>query len=346
MIIRFLFLILLFLCQVSCSRNTEISLPEDLNQQYPIAFETSNIKTPNGISVQAGLWANATGDTILFHSRIKNNAKTKIKISPYSLQIQTQEGYRSNPLTQSKELSVQPNSTKFVTYRFSPVNNKFLYLHTGNKGDLDSCYLFNLNFIRDINGKSLTDSLINFNVKKEAFKNYKQKYAKDQSFSLYELSKENQENRRKQLDYLQSLRKSNLTGKSKFERNLKPSLRFSETEIMMDGVILTSKFFHVNDSLFLNLRLVNHGIGSLHFVPDSIHIVNSDSGNQIKQYPTGSAKSELILRKGDRFQALLNFGYYENPPQEIIADFSALKYSPQKNKLFTVPLSYTKRSLK
>ena len=341
MLIRLLSILFFIHLTASCSNQDKLALPDKLEKQYPLKFETPSIINSNGIFVNSGLCANASGDTLLFYGQIQNNRKSSIVIFPYLLQIQTLENHRSNPISVRPKTVLLPDSSQSFVYKFTPINNKYLYSRTEKRGDLDSCYFIDFNFIRGTNGHSITDQVIKFNANKKLFSNYLNRFANEHSITLYELTKENSHIEAIQLNYLKKLHKNSLTNHAVVKENLQSSLQFSETEIVMNGIVLTTKFYHNNDSLFLNLKLINHSSEYLNFSPDSIQIISIDPeiGKKVRhQVVSAVTKSEghkSILKKGDRMQTQLNFGYFKHPPLEIKVDFSTLKIHPQKIKVFS-----------
>lgn len=105
--------------------------------------------------------------------------------------------------------------------------------------------------------------------------------------------------------------------------------------------MLTTKFYHYNDSLYLHLKLINHSNYYLNFSPDSIQIINIDPEiekeikHQVVNAITKSKGHKSIIKKGDRLQTQLNFGYFKHPPLKIEVDFTTLKIYPQKTKVFS-----------
>ncbi|PKQ64735.1 hypothetical protein BZG01_13730 [Labilibaculum manganireducens] len=313
MLIRLLSTLFFIHLTASCSNQDKLVLPGKLEKQYPLKFEAPSIINSNGIFVNSGLCANASGDTLLFYGQIRNNRKSSIVISPYLLQIQTLENHRSNPISVRTKTVLLPDSSQSFVYKFTPINNKYLFSRTEKRGDLDSCYFIDFNFIRDTNGHSITNQVIKFNANEKLFSNYLNNFAHEHSITLYELTKE----------------------------KLQSNFQFSETEIVMNGIVLTTKFYQDNDSLFLNLKLINHSSEYLKFSPDSIQITSIDPESekeirhQVVSAVTKSEGHKSILKKGDRLQTQLNFGYFKHPPLKIKVDFSTLKIHPQKIKVFS-----------
>ncbi|PKQ61249.1 hypothetical protein BZG02_16585 [Labilibaculum filiforme] len=333
---------------VACSHQDKLVLPNKLEKQYPLKFETKSEINTNGIFINSGLWANATGDTLLYYAQIQNNRNSSIIISPYLLQIQTQENYRSSPISEKTKTELLPNCTKTFVYKFVPINNKYLFTRTEKRGDLDSCYFIHLNFIQDLNNHSITNRTIKFNANAELFSNYHNNFANEHSINLYELRKENHNTEEIQLNYLKKLQNKPFTKHAVIKDNPHSNLQFSETEIVIDGIVLSTKFYHFNDSLFLNLKLINHSNNYLNFSPDSIQIISSDSvygqitKHQVVNAVTKTEGYKSIIKKGDRLQTQINFGYFKHPPLEIKVDFTTLKLHPQEIKVFTFNPTFEK----
>lgn len=126
MLIRLLSTLFFINLIASCSDQDKLVLPNKLEKQYPLKFETQSIINSDGIFINSGLRANAAGDTLIFYGQIRNNRKSLIIISPYLLQIQTQENHRSNPVSVRTKTKLLPDDSKSFVYKFTPINNKYL----------------------------------------------------------------------------------------------------------------------------------------------------------------------------------------------------------------------------
>lgn len=348
MITRILFTLLCLYSITSCQNNSRHTIPDDLKVQFPIEFESSNISTV-GLSIQSGLRANLTGDSLLWFGQITNNRETAIKIMPCLLQLHTLEQYRNNTVSKDSNQIIAANKSQSFSFLFAPINNKLLYHQTGNKGALDTSYSINLNFIREVDGQKISNQDINYQLKKEEIIKHKVQIQEDSSFTFYQIKK-NQKSWEQQVKYLQKVKQSMQSKSANPASMSTASFTTSQLEFLIDGLILNTKFYHVNNSIYLNLTLINHSHSSICFSPDSIQIVGDHKvftkKNAFDVNVKQSCNKSYILHKGERYHNLFCFGPCKSPPSNISADFSSICYYPQNKKFFAIQANFAKVNTK
>lgn len=306
-----------------------------LINQYPIGFDESKNMTDQ-FNLHSGLRSNMSGDTILFYGWMNNTSKQNLSIKPYVIELKTEEHYRCTPFRPGKDVLIRPGDTQFFSYAFVPVNNKRIYQHTSLAGDLNKSYSIQLNFIFDEHAKRISKSDIIFTVNSDDWSMYSERMASDHQFTLYDMKKPSEEQLREQDQHIRKLYRLLQINKPHV------NLRCSETEILMNDIVLTNKLFAYKDSLYLNVRLINHGNFSLHFIPDSLH-VNHPAQNYVRGNTSIQKGEQILLKKGDRFQKLINLGSQGNAADIISVDFSSLKLHHNNKEIFTYHPVFKKR---
>lgn len=311
-----IFIVLVMFFHFACTNEIKHELNEDVKLTFPISYEESQVNMKD-LKIQMGLRASPKGDTLLFYAWISNHSNKNISLSPYLLEIQTDEDYRCVPIGQINDVTLKKNTTKFIKYRFTPVNNKLIYYYTGQNGDLNPAYHIKLSFLKDQNGKSFSNQKLTFPINPQHYHKFKTKYAEDHHYTFYELNYEKdliriQENKLRQLD--------------NSKQNQHINTNFSEKEISLNGLIFNNKLYHFKDSLYLNLRVVNHGNQTMCFSPNQIQVINHLSQANNKQ---------IILKKGYRFQEKFNLGHYLTKPDGIKLNYSTFQLYPDLKEIFS-----------
>lgn len=323
--IHILFWIVILQVVLACSNTQKYSIDENLQKQYPIRFEESETINDQ-FEMLSGLRANKQGDTIIYYGWISNQSKKEIILTPYLIELQSQNYSRCTPIHQNQNISISPGTDKFFKYKFLPINNKRIYRHSGFRGDLNQVYSIKVNFLLDHKRQAISRDQIEFTINSVDWDVYTKQFASDHLFTIYEMN--NPDERQKEIQS-KHLRKINALSTEN-----KPNInhRVSETEILINDIVLTNKLFHFKDSLYLNFRIINYGKFPLHLNPDSIRITNSN----IKGTTEISEEEFTLvtLKKGDRFQRVINLGYLLNVPEKLELDLSAIKYF-NKEKVFT-----------
>jgi len=177
-------------------------------------------------NIAASGYAEALADgTVKVVLGVDNQSDDSLNIVQ-SAQIETDDAVRSEVSTfLLAKTSILPNSFDTLVLIFNPINNLAVFQATGYKGDLLEEYLLDLSFIEGLEGKS---------IQLEAGDWWKAYKGDSQEASMVPFIME--------ADTLEG-----------------QDWQVRENEVMAKGVLFKAKAYKIQDSLTINIELVNHG---------------------------------------------------------------------------------------
>lgn len=317
MIRQLSFLLLSILLVTSCKNKSNFDLPENLHNNYPVAFNQVINGQLKGVSLQSDLRANAQGDTLLFYAVIDNHTSDEICIPSYGFQLKTTEGHKSHPVNQNSETVIPAHTSKTLSLKFTPITNRFLYYRTGYRGDMDSCYIMTIDCLKGsakVKFPSMTvrydgviaDERIDLNA-----------FRKNDKFAFFDLDKSQKpvvSETKNKVNVQCKERGAAYEGSGVSLRNI----HLSETEILIDGTTFNTRFYTLEENLYLMLKIINHGRSAIYFHPDSLSLSDND-----KTYiPNLNSKEKgdhqildsgtYVLKKGQRYEGLISYGLFKS----------------------------------
>ncbi|RXQ95692.1 hypothetical protein EO244_07465 [Ancylomarina salipaludis] len=311
----FLLLSLLFIS--SCKNQSDLKLPEKLLNHYPIAFNQGMHESIKGIVLKSDFRASVTGDTLLFYAEIGNQTSEAIRISSYGFELKTKEGHRSHSVNQDPESFIPAHKSKIFCLKFTPINSRFLYSRTGYRGDLDSSYTLTIDCFKG-NSKAKFPSLtINYNGIKVGCGIDLSAFRKNDKFAFFEVDKSHKFSGSGINDKLKVNRKGQGVVSNKYAVQ-SGTVHLSETEILIDGTTYSTKFYTLEEHLYLMLKIINHGRKAIYFHPNLLTLRDNDetyvpeSKNKERGDQLILDDGEYVLKKGQRYETLMSYGSFKS----------------------------------
>lgn len=226
---------------------------------------------------------------------LENPTAEPMTIDLVDWELATPQGTRSVAIrVSSPSLEIKSDGSTKLDFQFEPINSLKLFRETGLKGALLQSYQLLYK------GKSVID----FCASEADYSLYKKDRKEPEVFFL---SMDN-DFKNKELTYL----KTNLS----LEKN---DAEIHEQEILLDGVNLVFNAYHLNDTLVVKLKLINHSLFPVSIKPGamSVHIGNRNHLSVAKHQ-----SNEVTIPRSQR-------GYIEEryPFSDSIADQLQLNIS-------------------
>lgn len=323
---RYLLFILL-LIQIACEQKQQVT---QLDQNASVAFQLcQSASLPHGLQLKVQL-DTASAEQMVLSLQIRNNSTETISLSPLEAALHTADQRRHLPLTADTEIeTLAAGASRTFTWQYRPVNDLYLYQHSGLYGPWQQQYLLPLSFI-----SGLTDTL-RFCIPQKAYAQYSRD-AEDKKPYLYKPSAASlsAESVARQEAYWQEA----FTEKAEVAAG---SANFSEQEFFTAGVNVRYGLYHKGDSLYLRLQLVNHTPGQLQLEPEAISVTYGGQHYQPLRI-TGplETRPELYeLKKGDRVALLLTYA----APAADSLQLSLKGLKAQQQPVFAAPFSFIRQ---
>jgi len=245
---------------------------------------TSNVASASNVAI-SGYAETLENGELLIVLGIDNQSADTLSISK-SVQIQTSESIRSELKSFSSYKSeIMPNTFDTLRLVFSPINNLELYQRTGYEGDFVEDYLLDLTFVEGFEGKNL----------KLVAGNWWADYKKESNET--------------------SMMPFTIVADTAFGQDWK----ISENEVLSRGVLFKAKAYKMQDSLTLNLELINEGD-----VEAGIYL--SKLSAALNPYNTEKISRIFWLSKGSRWQERMTV-YLESDTLTLPADLMIDKFA-------------------
>ncbi len=221
---------------------------------------------------------------------LKNKSNTNFTINYSQAQLSTKEHLRSSPVHfADKVITLAPKQYITDSLIFEPINSLELYQAIQHKGDLEKDYSLGLDFIQNKDREPIIKKEVLFSAQEEAYNSYTKSNGEENLINIFAP---------------QLVSKTNL-------------------EILINGV--NSKFtaHTITDTLFVNIRIVNHGEEALVITPTTFRI----SKNPTSKHDT---LQNIVIRKGERY--LNTFAHKISPElKEFKLSLRGIKYITGKS---------------
>lgn len=316
----------LLLVQLACEQQ-QVTLLE--GNALP-AFELCQAaRLPRDMQLQLRLDTTAEQQMVL-SLQIRNNGSQLLSLSPLEAALHTTDGRRHLPLAVDTEReTLAAGASRTYTWQFRPINDLYLYQHSGLYGAWQQEYRLPLSFI---NG--LTDTL-HFCMPQQAYAQYSRD-TEDKKPRLYKPSAAS-------LSAASVARQEAYWQKAFSEKAgaAAGSANFSEQEFFTAGVNVRHALYHQGDSLYLRLQLINHAPGQLQLEPAAISVAVGEQHYPPLRIsgPSASPQELYRLNKGDRIMLMLA---YAAPPADSL-QLSLNGLQAQQQALFAAPFSFIRQ---
>jgi len=255
---------------ICCHRKSGFRLSNSLIVKYPGLFDVSQpFVSDTDVSCNVQLRSSKKGDTLLFAVSITNRSNDSLKIHPGEIQIATPDKGRSDlAWFDPAKLVVNPNSSETILVKFSPLNSLAIFNETNYKGDMDSVYYIEMNFIHRGN-KQVFGQLLKFSFNEVSYKKYQKNYALNKTIKKFELK--NKDELEKAI--LLNAKAININAR----KNNNVAVFVSNGDLTIDHVLISFKLFKLNGRIFLQAKIVNDGKSELKLNPSQFIIKANNS---------------------------------------------------------------------
>lgn len=292
---KYLNVLLLTALLAACKQHDKV---ETLATDVPAAYQLCQApELPKGLQLQMAL-DTTQANQLLFKLLIRNVSEEALSLDPAAANLLTQDLRRHQPLAASIEAqTLAPDEERLFSWQFQPVNDLYLYQHSGLYGSLQQRYQLPLTFIA-----GLKDT-VTFCFPEEEFLRYSQREAQHK-VTLYSPSPEalSPQAAARQETYYTDVVVEEVRD---FQT---PSTHFSDQEFFSAGVNVRHALYQQGDSLYLKLHIVNHAPHQLALDPTQILIFEKGEPQQplrVERPQTATPGGTNTIRRGDRVPLML-----------------------------------------
>lgn len=324
-----LFILSIFFCFPSCLKQ-EGQQVEKLSSSLPAYELIGKPVVPPGIGLALSVQAlPESGEQLQLRMIWKNSRKEPLYINSTAATLLSQEGWRTSPERAASEpVRLLPGTTDTILLQFKPISNMQLYKLTGARGALAKQYRLPLFFVEDAKGNALLSNTLHFQLPDSLYQQYLRLAGEAQPIKLYKLHPD-----RKQEEQL-TLRLQKLFRDSKHSGGA----RIMEEEIFMAGLNVRVGVFEKNDTLTMNLRMVNHSPFSLYLTPSLVGLRKTN--NELVAYEKMN-EQPVQLKKGERFTVLKKYKEQQEA-DSLWLTLEGITLTDKKNSLLEGRLLLTK----
>jgi hypothetical protein len=212
------------------------------NTKGKLVFKTETSENNPDFKVQDIVAiADSTGH-IFIRLTVQNTSGNKIESNSYDWELNTADGLRSTPLRNDSVILILPGTTT-IALEFEPTNSLTLYRLTSMKGDLGKNYQLTYKQGQIQAALSLSD---------EQHAAYKKKWAIEKDVTIFQLN---------QPASFTGEEETYLTKKIMLQHDnerMYHNVHVSEEEILVDGLNTKLSAYHLKDTLYVNVTLINH----------------------------------------------------------------------------------------
>ncbi len=251
-----------------------------------LLYSSSQIIDQEGIYFESYAKTSSSKGEVIVVFYLKNKSNTNFTVNLSQAQLATKEHVRSGTIQLNDiEIILAPNQFLMDSLVFEPINSLKLYQAIQHKGDLEKTYSLDLGFIQNKEGIGITEKEVLFSAQEEAYNSYIKSHGEEDLINIFAPQLESKTNQ----------------------------------EILTNGV--NSKFtaYTIKDTLFITIRIVNHGEEALIITPSAFHINEKASSKY-------DSLQNIVIRKGDRYSN--TFTHKISPKlKEFTLSLSAIKYA-------------------
>ena len=236
-----------------------------------LLYTSNQIIDREGVYFESYAKTSSSKGEVIIVFYLKNKSNTNFTINYAQAQLSTKEHVRSSAIQLNDiEITVDPNQYITDSIVFEPINSLELYQAIQHKGDLEKEYTLGLDFIQNKEGEPIIKNEVLFSTSEANYNSFIKNYREEDAISIYAPQLENKTNQ----------------------------------EILINGVNCEFTAYAIRSTLFVNIRIVNHGEEELIITPSTFGISNNPA-------PKYDALQNIVIRKGDRY--IKSFEYEISP---------------------------------
>ncbi len=200
-----------------------------------------------------------------------NRSDQQVVLETAHVTLETEGGNFCEPTDLTDPWGIGPGASDKKSLRFKPVNNRWLFMKTGLSGDLNHAYVLRINLP---SGAVST----RFQLSSGDWETYNKQYGTETSLTLFS----------PHIDITRQQQYQSSQGRSGF-------VYADQNEISIAGANLQFGAYQLKDTLYLNVKIVNHGNDVIHLYPGQLNLV-SDESPQVDTEPFLLKKSQRFIR--------------------------------------------------
>jgi hypothetical protein len=294
----------------------------------------------NGIEIHASLNAELKSGELSLVMNVKNNTENKVTINymDCSLSIDNERVVIPETRKQFKTV-IRPGDREHYEILYHPINSPDFFNIADYRGDMKQHYSLKLDFIRDNNGSLLQGKSFVFELHDSIYHHYLRDYGRESQIQLYDCRINADSFITDQKNYLEKLGLVNEINSDDPEYHQDNFILATNSEFNIGNRILNFKSYRKNDSLWMNIWVINMAFDKLKIVLDKLSIEHSGhcyspdkivseffNYNQI-------IDSSIIVKPGARFAVLLKYAIPQKWDQyRLSSDWLLIRINNEKSK--------------
>jgi len=227
-----------FILLWGCQNTTTISE----NTKGKLVFKTEisennpdfNLETVTGVADSAG--------HVFIRLTVQNTSENKIESNSYDWELKTANGLRSTPVKSDSIILIMPGTTA-IELEFEPTNSLTLYRLTYMKGDLGKNYKLTYKQEQIQVDLSLSD---------EQYTEYKKNWATEKDITIFLPSQSVSFAGKEEAHLAKNIKL--VHDNERMDHNV----HVSGEEILLDGLNTKLSAYHLKDTLYTSITLINH----------------------------------------------------------------------------------------
>lgn len=212
--------------------------------EHTLQFEEGVSTSSENYQLFSQLSASPDDRSVIVPFLLVNQSDSSILVNSSNFTLHTPDGNFGQPQNMNDELSIEPGGLLQATLLFQPINNRRLFIKTGNRGDLNQEYELKT----DLAGEQLSTT---HQIPSSVWNNYIAHMGVEKNIKIF-IAK---------LDADRQKEYQVMDGKSDF-------VHVDENEISIAGTNLQFNAFQVQDTFNLHIKIVNHGNDMVYVAPE------------------------------------------------------------------------------
>jgi len=258
-----------------------------VHSKHELVYTTNNA-AEGPLSAKLYLTGDIMRSDLSAQITLKNSGSDVVGIQ--EIVFSTTDGVRSLPANGGMPFLLKPGTDSTITLKFHPLGDLNLYRATGLQGSLKPVYQASVTYKIAGNDNVLTLALRS-QASKDQYADYIQRYKKVTGYSFNTKAGFNE----KQKKYLETLK----------QITQPPFVYLSEQEIAVSGLNFRFKGYYLQDTLHVEMSIVNHSEFPMKILPEALDVINdstADGGIKLVnlQKVSGSTQTPAMMEKGDR----------------------------------------------
>ncbi|MCG8391410.1 MAG: hypothetical protein MJA30_38015 [Cytophagales bacterium] len=288
-----LFLLSIFVV-LSCSTGFEDAANaffvevQQANPGFDVPFVPGSLPSEQKLKLDAQLYGASSSGQVQVDLVIRHALSTPLVLNATDFTLHTPDGNFSHPVPVDTGLSIPPKMNYSFSLLFKPVHDRRFFMHTGMRGDLNQQYTLQVKLPQE-------KYEYHFKMADSTWLDYRQNHAAQDQVVLFKPTLDKKAQKEYQV----------ASGRPSF-------VHWDENEIAMAGINLQLRSYHWLDTLYLDLRLVNHSTEALYVHPGELQYVQ-DFENELKKEKNGPH----VIRRSQRWIKEYR-SYHPVPPDSLI----------------------------